>query len=335
MIFASPLRRTWKHILATFAGGLVGTSPLIFANFYSYINRGYFISLQFQPVQSLRTFASFFDYIQKYLSMGAGNAAEGFILGLVLPGSSVVIETVLILLILVGIMILSPIRRSQSVFLRSAWIMLLGFIGIAVAFFYFPQNTGIYHWIVGTPFQYTCIGLFVADDAVKKEPAAWKKNLFKNLLLGLLVMFSVVRLGGLITLESAFLRGDSSAAWDISLTRIGEFAAQKQNKAIFIAGDWGVANQMICFVNGDPDVVFQVDPASGNVDEIIQVILHGKARDVYLIFPRLVYFTKPETRSLIAQRLSIGLSPGWEQQPSEEAIKGLKEIVVFKYKKIK
>jgi hypothetical protein len=91
---------------------------------------------------------------------------------------------------------------------------------------------------------------------------------------------------------------------------------------------------MICFVNGEPGVIFQVDPISGDVNDILKVILHSKNREVYLVFPSLIYFTKPETRILIDEHIQQGLSPGWEKQPIDDpSLLNLKGVIVIKYKK--
>jgi len=123
--------------------------------------------------------------------------------------------------------------------------------------------------------------------------------------------------------------------WDPSLSRLGEFAGQNADKAIFIAGDWGVATQMICFTGGKPEVVYETDHSSGDVRGLLGTILNSHDKLVYLVFPRFIVFTQPETRALIEDGLREGMAPYWEQQPVEKQVEDLKAVIVFKFKKIR
>ena len=334
MLFGSPRRRNLRHVLAAIGGGIFGGIPLIFANLSSYFSSGTLISFQFQSTQSALSVGGFFHYLVEAVSLGAGSVAMNFILGHGQMPYAEVIEASLMAVILLGLVFSMARSSCSSALLRSARIMLLAYAGILAAFYFFPQPTWIHHWIVGSPFQYAALGLFVA--AARKGEVRWNGNVFRQMGFGLLVLFCFFRAGGMFALEQSLLRGDASEKWDPSLTRMGQFAGQNVDKALFFAGDWGVANQMICFTNGNPEVVYERDWTSTDVKDILGVALNSHRKEIYLVFPKPIYFATPETRAVIIDEVTQGLSPDWQVEPPEDVLlRNLSSVSVVRYKKVR
>jgi hypothetical protein len=140
---------------------------------------------------------------------------------------------------------------------------------------------------------------------------------------------------GFVWLQQTFLRGDASQAWDPSLTRIGEFAARKSDEAVFIAADWGVATQMICFVNGAPGIVMQIGGAAGwtpsSADKIRNFVRQSGRSEFYLVFAEPPYFVPLELRSLILEEVDRAFARQWRRQPLDQDLLGLRSVFVVKY----
>jgi hypothetical protein len=269
MVFSSGQRWNIKHVSMFLLGGLAGTVPLILANLISYNRSHTFISLQNQAIYSFKTrsLPNFVQFLREYVSLGAGGRVAAFILGIrqAVPAD---VEMTLLLLLLV-VIVLAGIRRVERD-LRLPVVMLLCYFFVALGLYFLPTETWAHHWVIGTPFQYAAIALFIP---VIQNTSYSKERLFlKAVFVLVLVVFGLSRLSGLTTLEQAYGRDDTSTAWSPSLTRLGNFAAEKSNEAIFVTGDWGVANQMISFVNGRPKIVYSMIWTSENIDTIVKTV---------------------------------------------------------------
>jgi hypothetical protein len=327
MFFLSPRRRNLRHILVAIIGGIVGVSPLIFVNIYSFITTKSFISLQSAIFTQTRSWGDFILFIKEYLSLGAGELAQNFILGHSQHFLSI-IELVQLSLMCLFIIFVVVRSRLSSNFLRLAGIMLLCYGSVVLILFFIPQNIWIHHWIIGTPFQYAAIALFLS--VLKDEKKIYK---YMAVILSVTIIFS--RLLGLVMVEQSLIRGDASARWDPSLTQIGEFAASKSDQAYFIAGDWGVASQMICFLNGRPGIVYELYDSNLTVESVVNIIREGSRSEVYLVFPDPLVFITPEAKTLMIHEIEQSLAPSWQEQPVEKQVSGLRSVSVIKLEKTK
>ena len=329
MIFGSSRRRTPAHILAVMGGGLLGCIPLILVNIYSYASQGSLISLHFYSTQ--RSF-EIFEYLNNFLSLGAGQWAQSFVLG----GASAfpaTLETLLLIITLCALGLAAVRAAASDKLLQAGLVMLLAYLGIAIGYYYFPEGTLPYHWMVGTPFQYAAMGLFLAA-AVKQRPL-WA-GLGRRFVLGLLVIFVLFRVGGVVSLEQSLWRGDAAIAWDPSLNSLGQFAVQKAADTTFISGDWGVGNQLICFLENQPGGVYELQwdaPDAGK--QIAALINRSQHANVYVVFPSFYTFTTLQTRPLLIQQIFEGLAPGWQQQPVEAGLQNLKAVSALRFVKVK
>jgi hypothetical protein len=204
--------------------------------------------------------------------------------------------------------------------------MLLCYFFVALGLYFLPADTWAHHWVIGTPFQYAAIALFI--PVVQNTSYSKERVFLKAVFVLVLVVFGLSRLSGLTTLEQAYGRDDTSTAWSPSLTRLGKFAAEKSNEAIFVTGDWGVANQMISFVNGRPKIVYSMIWTSENIDTIVKTVRRTPRKELYFVFPDPPYLTRPETRTSVLAEVMQRLAPQWHQAPLDPELKDLQSLII-------
>jgi hypothetical protein len=92
-----------------------------------------------------------------------------------------------------------------------------------------------------------------------------------------------LRLAALGSLESALRQGRASESWDPSLAELGRFAARRPPGTLFLATDWGVGTQILCYANGRPGRIVEAfwDERGVAAPEIAAAI--GGARNLYLV----------------------------------------------------
>ena len=326
MIFLNPKRRNKAHMIASVYGGLVGASPLIFANLLSYFTNDTLISFQFQKTTQNFSYASIISYAKEYLALGAGQAAQWFILGIKADIFSQ-LELILFSSIILFVLFTLFKRRFAPVQFRLSGILLLCYFIIMIQFPFIPQDTWIHHWIIGTPFQYLAIALFFSGLLETKTIA--KKVNYGLIFSVLLVIFSLYRLSGLVSVERALARGATSPAWDKSLSQMGEFAASRSNSAIFAAEDWGISNQLICFTNGEGIVVQPTDS-----DGIFNAVKNRSKNELYLIFTVPARDVTPETKKAFLDYINQTISNEWQKVPVDKQIARLSTFEVIKYQRI-
>ena len=327
MTFASPQRRTWRHLLAILIGGLLGGAPLIFVNVYSLATWGNLISLHFYNTTRALGLP---EFIYNFLSMGAGVWAQNFALG-DNPAYSAALETALLLLSLVSLAF-GAARNPTSRYFRAGFTLLLAYFATLIGFYYFPQGTLPYHWLDASPFQYAALGLFAAA-IFEGQPA---RSPARQGALALLLIFALVRIWGLVSVGQALVRGDAAIAWDPSLNRLGQFAAEKSTQAVFVSGDWGVGTQMTCMTNNQPGAVYEIqwdDPDAGS--QIAAIINRSQQNTAYVIFPSFYTFTTLQNRPEHIRQISAGLAPGWQAQPVDAELMNLKAVTALKFVKVR
>jgi hypothetical protein len=150
-------RRATRHWLAAATGVCLGALPVIFVNLESLITR-HELFIQGDINVPERSWGMFLDYLWAYLRMGAGERVQHFILGSSVSPMLGGLEPWLILTALALAMIYAATHTHQ----RGAQLTLVAagcYVSICVGLFLLPQSTDVYHWVVGTPFQYVAIGL--------------------------------------------------------------------------------------------------------------------------------------------------------------------------------
>ena len=326
-IILSAKRKNWRYTAAYATGGMIGASPLIYANIYTFINQGSFISLQNELIHRVYALTGFLDAAQEYLALGAGTEAQFFILG---NGQPVLNQIELLQVsLLIILMVIGMIRfRKDSHLFRLAGVMLACYAAIMVSLYFLPQNIWIHHWIIGTPFQYLAVSLVFWGGKDQHK-------IFRYGFTILLVTMTLSRLIGLVTVEQSLARGDASISFDPSYNQLGELAASKAKQAYFIAEDWGVYNQIICFLNGKPGILFQLNQGSENIDQVVEQLKNGRRTEAYLLFPYHSVYMTPEKNKLALDEIERLLGPDWQEQITDESVRDLKTVNVIKIVRVR
>lgn len=275
-------RRSFRHYLACSIGCLIGGLPLIIGNLITYFKNGYFISIAGAARSYQAAFPDFLTYITTYISLGAGTLVKKYILGTHSTINNHV-EGVLVGTILLLIIILDVCYWKTHLYFRLSGILILCYISVGIALYFFPNSTWVHHWIIGTPFQYAAISFTLIGFFSRNNTVNFHVKFFRIILCFLLVLLVIPRLFGIVSLERSFQRGETSVRWDPSLSKIGYFANNRSNEAIFLAPDWGVATQIFCLSNGRPDLVYELFWEYKGIDEIISIIKRSGKKIVYLV----------------------------------------------------
>lgn len=331
LIFGSD-RRSFRHCLACVVGLIIGGIPLIIANIYSFGKYSTLISLK--DIKHQAPFFHFYDYLFHYLSLGQGSILKSVVLGSgeILPPSEGIFSY-MEFIFLGGVILLVVISNicywKHSKLFRMSGTMILSYFSIGIGLYLFPNATSVHHWIIGTPFHYTSICLSLiglygisGDDISYVLP-------FRILFSFIMILFVLSRLLGVVSVEKSFYCGKASLRWDPSLTKMGEFASNRANEAVFVAADWGVATQIVCFSNGKPGLVYELFWNYRGPEDIKYVIEQTGKKILYIVFLRPNSGVCPESTKHILR--DMGLMSGWKKVPVEKDIANLKAVGVRKF----
>ncbi|HSF43949.1 MAG TPA: hypothetical protein VLT87_29430, partial [Thermoanaerobaculia bacterium] len=142
-------------------------------------------------------------------------------------------------------------------------------------------------------------------------------------------LWIAARLPGLVAVEQEFARGSASPAWDPSLARIGEFAAARAGEAVFVASDWGVATQILCFGNGRPGLVHEPFWHYRGPEQLREITRTRDHRVFYLVRLRNSPRVVPGATDRIERDLAA--DPGLREVPAEPEAASLREVLVRKF----
>jgi hypothetical protein len=210
--------------------------------------------------------------------------------------------------------------------LRRARIALAAFAAVAAGLWAMPRATGVHHWILATPIQYLAIAL--ALRALPWRGTIGGKKIAGLTLAVLATLWLGLRVAALGSLESALRHGHASEAWDPSLAELGRFAARRPPGTLFVATDWGVGTQILCFANGRPGRVVEPfwDERGLGVPEIAAAI--DGARTLYLVRLRRETGRFPATARIERE---IAADPSWSGVPPEAETSGWRALSLRKY----
>jgi hypothetical protein len=317
-------RRTRGHLAAALLGLGAGALPLLLVNLGWLAKRGELISLR--DLRGERGPGAR-DLLRELLSLGYGGRAREATLGLPPPPWAEMGEAVLLAAILILVLSFSLRGRGRGdPDRRRAGIALAAFAAVGVGLSVLPRATWAHHWILATPFQYLAIAL-----ALRARP--WRERIRGWRIAG--VAFAVlatiwlgVRLAALGSLQIALHEGRASPAWDPSLAELGRFAAGRPPGTLFVATDWGVATQILCYANGRSGRVVEPfwDERGLELPEIAAAI--DGARTLYLVRPRWDTGRLPA-----AARIERGIAadPSWREAPSEPETSAWSAVSLRKY----
>jgi hypothetical protein len=322
LILGDRRRRSRRHLAAAGLGVTVGLAPLALVNLGWLARSGELISLRNLRGGSGPGAAAF---VRELLSLGAGGRARRLVLGSSPPPWMEIGEAVLLASLLFLVAFVSLRRRgSDEPDLRRAGIALAAYAVVAAGLWSLPRATGVHHWILATPFPYLAIALVLrarpwrdaerrtAGIAIAILAAAW---------LGL-------RLAAIGSLENDLRRGRASDSFDPALTQLGRFAAGRPPGTLFVATDWGVGNQILCFDDGRPDRVVEPfwDERGLAAPEIAAAI--ARARTLYLVRLRRPTGLFPVTARIERE---IAADPAWHEVAAERGVSSWSAISVHEY----
>ncbi|MCD4749221.1 MAG: hypothetical protein K8R59_07595 [Thermoanaerobaculales bacterium] len=259
LFFCFIIRRIrFSHYVSGLGGFTLGLAPLITANLYSYFTAGYLVSLSQVSAEKVMSFHQFFLYAKEYLCLGRGVLVSTMILGEA-PGGTWTVWSVPLLSLIA--LVAGIVLWKKSMLCRAGVLMILCYVATGLLMYFLPRPTSFYHWMVGTPFQYAGLAL-VASACI--EMFFWRRTTIMPILLqqalfivvGLMIVLP--RISDAVWLQSQLTAGKYSHRWSPELSQMGVFAADHQEDAIFVAADWGVATQIICYLNGMPGKVAEL-----------------------------------------------------------------------------
>jgi len=324
MILGNRERRSRRHLAAAVLGLITGAIPLVLVNLGWLAKTGELISLR-----NLRGAAGLSAPHLAYelLALGSGERVRKLVLGLSVPRWIEIGEAVLLAALLFGVLCLS-LRRSGAGerALRRAGIALAAWVAVGVGLWAMPRATGPHHWILATPFQYLAIAL--ALRALPPRESSGGRKIARITLAVLATLWLGLRLASLGSLEKELRLGSASEAWDPSLAELGRFAARRPPATLFVATDWGVGNQILCFNDGKPGRVVEPfwDDRGLAAPEIAAAI--DKARTLYLVRLRRETAGLPATARIERETAA---NPWWREVVPEPETSGWRAISLRKY----
>jgi hypothetical protein len=261
------------------------------------------------------------------LALGSGERVRKLVLGLSAPPWIEIGDAVLLAALLFLVLFLSLRRGGPGeLAIRRAGIALAAWAAVGVALWAMPRATGPHHWILATPFQYVAIAL--ALRALPPRETNGGRRIARITLTMLAALWLGLRLASLGSLENALRHGSASEAWDPSLAELGRFAARQASETLFVATDWGVGNQILCFNDGKPGRV--VEPFwddRGLAAPEIAAAIEG-ARTLYLVRLRRGTGLFPATARIERE---IAADASWREVVPEAETSGWKAISLRKY----
>ena len=323
LVLGDPRRRTRRHFSAAVLGMAAGLLPLILVNLGWLAKNGELISLRnLQGRPGLRLP----DFVRELLSLGAGRRIRRLALGSSPPSWMEMGEAALLAALLLGVLFLLLRRRGlRDPAERFAGIALATYAVVVAGLWSLPRATGAHHWILATPFQYLAIALVLRALPRRRTIAAVTLAVLVTLWLGL-------RLAALGSLENDLRRGSASQAFDPSLAEIGRFAAWRPPGTLFVATDWGVGTQILCYADGRPGRVIEPfwDERGLRAPEIAAAI--DAARALYVVRPRRQTFVFP-----VADRIEreIAVDPSWREVLPESETSGWRAISLRKFVRVR
>src|SRR4029453_14294195 len=182
------------------------------------------------------------------------------------------------------------------------------------------------HWILVTPFQYLAIAL--ALRALPWRETGRGRRIAGLTLAVLTTLWLGLRLAALGSLENALRHGKAPEAWDPPLAALGQFAARRPPGTLFVATDWGVGTQILCFVNGRPGRIVEPfwDDRGGGGPEIAAAI--DGAHPLYLVRLRRETGLFPITARIERE---IAADPLWREVLPEEETSTWRALSLRKY----
>jgi hypothetical protein len=331
MLGADAASRTVRSALQALAGLVVGALPVIVVNFHSLVTTSSLVALASVDTTPRR---SILGYGANYLFLGNGGLERRMILEASAPRWTEPLEGVAILTLILTIGTIAWKRRNVDIAARLAGVALLCYLAVGVALPFLPHGTAEHHWILGTPFQYLAIALAATS--------IWSQSGFRTigrgLFAGCLALLLAARATAMLSAFEAIKTDRYTRTWDPSLNTAAEFAARQPTSAIFIAANWGVATQALCFSNGRQNFVFELYPSYGGPETLNPVLAPPERQLVIAAAIRPAAPLKPGEINTLRQVTSaiyrdLAASDGWEEIAVAPEIRDLRSVVIREFRR--
>ena len=312
--------RKWNHWRACLLGGVLGTIPLLYANYRYFLRTGALLSTRQVETQGDKSLEGALHFLREYLSLGNGSVVRKFILG-----ESYGFGSAEALFLAVALIAVLWLWKSAAVS-RIPATLVACYLAAGIGLLLLPNVTAVHHWVIGTPFQYLAIAMAVSPTIRPLASARIPVILSRCVLVLALGMLLALRIQGTTELTRSLARGVASRAWDPSLTRLGEFSASRAGKDMFLAANWGVATQFYCLSGGHPHVVREW----GEVHALEESIGLGRVRSLYVVLNLQANFPDPNySRGVIS---AVEKHPNLVEVPIEAELTGMAAVQVRKFK---
>jgi hypothetical protein len=341
-----------RRALAALGGLSLGATPLAFVNLLSLVRDGSLISLAHarDPNGAPKSLIGMARLALNFASLGYGRLTRRFVLGNTQAFRSSLVEGFVIIgLCAFGLILALAVLRAhraaqrgcqvpaRAPLLALALAMLLSYLATGAGLAALPRGTLAHHWIVGTPFQYAALALGVAALACLPagDSGRWwvfSPRLVRATLLAGVAILLLLRAPIVAATERDLLAGRASAHYyDPSYSRLGEFAARSDGRALFLAAGWGVGTQIYTLSGGRDGLVREPFWSADATREIPALLTRTDRESIYLVrrrvdAPPIVF---PERTEAIVRAMEG--APGWREVPPEPEVAALRAVDVRKF----
>jgi len=324
--------RNRKHWFFLLGGGLLGGLPLVMANLKTIgLGKGLISFYKIhKPLRIPHLFREGFDFLHNYFSLGQGAYINEWILG-ISPKKIFVESEFILLALLLSLVFFQAYRRKEDLsrLTKTATALGISYLGVGVCLFLLPYWTEFHHWILGTPFQYAAIALGFSITPGRKTKS--KNSFWKWLWLGPWLLI-LLRLPSLAQTQKAIAEHRTGIMWDSSFNTLTAFAAQHCDKAIFIAADWGFANQIYSICQGRPLTVFEPFWDFKERETLKRLLSNTKKDTFYVLYRKFRPPLNPKNTMLLFKELNA--LKGWRAMPMEGKVAQSHAFGIIKFARL-
>jgi hypothetical protein len=269
-------------------------------------------------------FPPLFDFLGRYVRLGAGSVLREWMLGDETPAAIVDGEGLLVTLLCLTAVLAALRTPPGARLLRAAGVFALLYVVVGLSVAALPAGTWVHHWVIGTPFQYVSWALLVGALATGEVGGPLRKRLALGFV-PLLALLVLLRVASMAALEQSLWAGHASRAWSPSFTRLAEFASREPSDTMFVAGEWGLANQILCVSDGRIAVPEPYWGYHGRPD--LEVLLEGVPR-FYLLAGKPAGEVPGQAERILADARALD---GFREMPVPPEVAALETVQGWKF----
>jgi len=319
-----PERRRIRHLALGLLGGLAGAAPLVLVNVHSWVTTHALVSLSSDALTG-EAFPPLVEFLGRYVTLGSGAVLREWILGDAMPPELVTAEGVLVALLCLTAALAAFRAPPRARRLRAGGVLAVLYVAVGLLVAALPADTWVHHWVIGTPFQYVSWGFLAGAVARGEVRGTVRGRALAYAFAPLLSLFLILRVGSVVPLERSLWAGHTSRNWHPSFTRLAEFAARQPADTMFVAGEWGLANQIRCIGDGRVSVPEPYWSYQGRHD--LEVLLEGVPR-FYLVAGNPAGEVPGQTQRILADARALD---AFREVPVEAEVASLPAVQGWKF----